>query len=125
VLPADLIWTSPKIEQYEEGEAEHTQRLELDNAEEVRVKATFQSARYLQGLRCHYNKNTKQRSVQVEDLVLRRIQKTNGRHKLLSPWEGPFIVAKVSGPGTYKLMTEDGAEVRNMWHISQLRRFYA
>jgi hypothetical protein len=24
VLPADLIWTSPKIEQYEEGEAEHT-----------------------------------------------------------------------------------------------------
>jgi hypothetical protein len=23
VLPADLIWTSPKIEQYEEGEAEH------------------------------------------------------------------------------------------------------
>ena len=24
VLPADLIWTSPRIEQYDEGEAEHT-----------------------------------------------------------------------------------------------------
>jgi hypothetical protein len=36
-----------------------------------------------------------------------------------------FIVAKVSGPGTYKLMTEDGEEVKNTWHISQLRRFYA
>jgi hypothetical protein len=24
VLPIDLIWTSPKIEQYEEGEAKHT-----------------------------------------------------------------------------------------------------
>jgi transposase InsO family protein len=34
VSPADLIWTSPKIEQYE-GEVEHTQRLELDNTEEV------------------------------------------------------------------------------------------
>jgi hypothetical protein len=41
VLPAYLIWTSPKIEQYEEGEAEHTQRLELDSVEEVRVNATL------------------------------------------------------------------------------------
>jgi hypothetical protein len=47
MLPADLIWTSPKIEQYEEGEAEHTQRLELKSTEEVRVNATLQPARYL------------------------------------------------------------------------------
>jgi hypothetical protein len=40
-------------------------------------------------------------------------------------WEGPFIVANVTRPGTYKLMTKDGIEVRNTWHISQLRRFYA
>jgi hypothetical protein len=70
MLPADLIWTSPKIEQYEEGEAEHTQRLELDSTEEVRVNATLQFARYLQGLRHHYNKSTQQRLVQVRDLVL-------------------------------------------------------
>jgi hypothetical protein len=37
----------PKIKQYEEGEAEHTRRLELDSAEEVRVNATLQLARYL------------------------------------------------------------------------------
>ena len=88
---------SPRIEQYDEGEAEHTRRLELDTTEEVRVNATLQPARYLQGLRCHYNKNTQPRSLQVRDLVLRRIQKTDGRHKLLSPWEGPFIVSKVTG----------------------------
>jgi hypothetical protein len=121
------IWSGhpQKIEQYEEGEAEHTRRLELDSTEEVSINATLQLAQYLQGLRRHYNKSTKQRSVQVRDLVLRRIQKTDGRHKLLSPWEGPFIVVKVSGPGTYKLMTKDGEEVRNTWHISQLRKFYA
>jgi hypothetical protein len=51
-------------------------------------------------------------------------KKTNGRHKLLSLWEGPFIITKVIGLGTYKLMNEDGIEVRNTWHISQLR-FYA
>jgi transposase InsO family protein len=46
VLPVDLIWTSPKIKQYKEGEAEHTRRLELDSTEEVRVNATLQSAQY-------------------------------------------------------------------------------
>jgi hypothetical protein len=125
VLPANLIWNSPKIEQYDEGEAEHTHRLELDNTEEVRVNATLQSAHYLQGLRRHYDKNTQPHTLQVEDLVLRRIQKIDGRHKLLSPWEGPLIIAKVTGPGLYELMTEDGIPVRNSWHISQLRRFYA
>ena len=58
VLPADLIWTSPRIEQYDEGEAEQTRRLELDSTEEVRVNATLQLARYLQGLWHHYSKNT-------------------------------------------------------------------
>jgi hypothetical protein len=96
VLPADLIWTSPKIEQYDEGEVEHTRRLELDITEEVRVNATLQSTRYLQGLRHHYDKNTQ-----------------------------PFIIAKVTGPGSYELMTEDAVPVRNSWHIRQLRRFYA
>ena len=120
ILPADLIWTSPRIEQYDEGEAEHTRRLELDSTEEVRVNATLQSARYLQGLRRHYNKNTQPRSLQIGDLVLRRIQKTNRRHKLLSPWEGPFIVSKVTGPGMYKLITEDGKEVSNtLWQNLQ------
>ena len=99
---------SLRIEQYDEGEAEHTRRLELDSTEEVRVNTTLQSARYLQGLRRHYNKNTQPRSLQVGDLVLRRIQKTDGRHKLLSPWEGPFIVSKVTGPGILRMKTTQG-----------------
>jgi hypothetical protein len=36
-----------------------------------------------------------------------------------------FFVTKLIRPGTYKLMTKDRTEVRNTWHISQLRRFYA
>jgi hypothetical protein len=75
VLPADLISTSPWIEQYYEGEAEHTRRLELDSTKEVRVNATLQSARYLQSLRRHYNKSTQPCSIQAGDLVLQRIQR--------------------------------------------------
>jgi transposase InsO family protein len=78
VLLADLIWTSPRIEQYDEGEAKHTQKLELDSTEEVRVNATLRSACCLQGLRRHYNKNTQPRTFQVGNLVLRCIQKIDG-----------------------------------------------
>jgi hypothetical protein len=41
MLPTGLIWISSRIEQYDEGEVEHTQRLELDDLEEVRVNATL------------------------------------------------------------------------------------
>jgi hypothetical protein len=115
---------SPRIKQYDEGEAKHTRRLELDITEEVRINATLQSAHYLQGLRRHYGKSTRPRKFHTGDLVLHRVQKIDGRHIVLSPWEGPYIISKVTGPGSYKLMTQDGILVRNTWHISQLRRFY-
>jgi hypothetical protein len=64
-------------------------------------------------------------SFNVGDLVLRRIQNTKGLHKLSSPWEGPFIVAKVTGPGSYRLQTLEGEGVNNSWNIDQRCRFYA
>ena len=41
VLPVDLIWNSPRIEQHDEGEAKHTWWLKLDSIEEVRINATL------------------------------------------------------------------------------------
>jgi hypothetical protein len=66
-----------------------------------------------------------QRSFNVGDLVLRRIQNMEGLHKLSSPWEGPFTVAKVTGPGSYRLQTLEGEDANNSWNIDQLCRFYA
>jgi hypothetical protein len=40
------------------------------------------------------------------------------------PWEGPFIIAKVLKPGTYKLFNKEGEVYDNAWNIEQLRRFY-
>jgi hypothetical protein len=47
-----------------------------------------------------------------------------GRHKLTPPWEGPFIIAKILKPGTYKLANSQGEVYSNAWNIRQLRRFY-
>jgi len=47
------------------------------------------------------------------DLILRRWQSNQGRHKLTPPWEGPYIVVEVLKPGTYKLADERGAIFTN------------
>jgi hypothetical protein len=64
------------------------------------------------------------RDLQVGDLVLRLRQDARGRHKLTPPWEGPFVVAKVLKPGTYKLANSQGEVYSNAWNIRQLCRFY-
>ena len=55
---------------------------------------------------------------------MRLRQNNKGRHKLMPPWEGPYIVAQVLKPGTYKLANEKGEIFTNAWNIEQLRRFY-
>jgi hypothetical protein len=53
------------------------------------------------------------------------IQNTEGLHKLSSPCEGPFTVARVTRPGSYRLQTLEGEDINNSWNVDQLRRFYA
>jgi hypothetical protein len=118
------MWDSPVVEQYDEGISEDRRRVDIDRLEEARCAALIQSARYLEGIRCYHDRNVKERSFNVGDLVLRHIQNTEGLHKVSSPWEGPFIVAKVTGPGSYCLQTHEGEDISNSWNVDQLRRFY-
>jgi transposase InsO family protein len=125
IQPADVMWDSPAVEQYDEGISEDSRRVDIDGLEEARCAALVQSARYLEGIRRYHDRNVKEHSFNVGDLVLRRIQNTEGLHKLNSPWEGPFTVAKVTGPVSYRLHTLEGEDVNNSWNIDQLCRFYA
>jgi hypothetical protein len=84
------MWDSPAVEQYDEGVSEDSRRVDIDGLEEARCAALIQSARYLEGIRRYHDRNVKERSFNVGDLVLRRIQNMEGLHKLSSPWEGPF-----------------------------------
>jgi hypothetical protein len=125
ILPADVMWDSPAVEQYDEGISEDIRRVDIDGLEEARCAALVQSTRYLEGIRCYHDRNVKERSLNVGDLVLCRIQNTDGLHKLSSPWEGRFTVAKVTGPGSYRLQTLEGDNISNSWNFDQLYRFYA
>jgi hypothetical protein len=113
------------VEHYDEGVSEDSRRVDIDGLEEARCAALVQSARCLEGIRRYHDRNCKERSFNVGDLVLHHIQNTEGLHKLSSPSEGPFIVAKVIGPGSYHLQTLEGEDVNNSWNVDQLCRFYA
>jgi hypothetical protein len=73
------------VEHYDEGVSEDSRRVDIDGLEEARCAALVQSARYLEGIRRYHDRNVKERSFNVGDLVLRRIQNTEGLHKLSSP----------------------------------------
>jgi hypothetical protein len=86
--------------------------------------ALLHSARYQQSLRRYHARGVRSRDLQVGDLVLQLRQDARGRHKLTPPWEGPFIIAKILKPGTYKLANSQGEVYNNAWNLRQLRRFY-
>jgi hypothetical protein len=102
-----------------------SRRVDIDGLEEARCATLVQSARYLEGIRRYHDRNVKERSFNVGDLVLCRIQNTEGLHKLSSLGEGPFTVAKVTGPSSYRLQTLEGEDISNSWNVDQLCRFYA
>ena len=92
--------------------------------DEARDVALLHSARYQQSLRRYQAQRVRRRDLNEGDLVLRLRQDNRGRHKLSPPWEGPYIIAEVLKPGTYKLANENGEVLTNAWNIQQLRRFY-
>ena len=124
VLPTDLEYGSPRIRAYEEESNQQARVDSLDCIDEARDLATLRSARYQQSLRRYQARRVRRRDFNKGDLVLRLRQDNRGRHKLSPPWEGPYIVAEILKPGTYKLANEKGEVFTNAWNIQQLRRFY-
>ena len=103
VLPLDIAFGAPRIQNYDENEAEATRCTDIDSAEEHRLTASIQHSRYEQQLRRYHDRNIHEHDFHVGDLVLQRIQSTTAAPKLSSPWEGPFVVSGIVVPGTYHL----------------------
>ena len=120
-MPIDLEYGSPGTRAYTD---QSNQASREDSLEEARDMALLHSARYQQSLRRYHARGVRSRDLQVGDLVLQLRQDARGRHKLMPPWEGPFVIAKVLKPGTYKLANSQGEVYSNASNIQQLRCFY-
>jgi hypothetical protein len=108
ILPTDVAFGAPHVQFYEEGVAEQTRRVDLDSLEEQRLAVVMRQDPHEQQLRFYYDCDFKETSLNIGDLVLRRIQKTDGMHKVSTPREGPFIITEVISPSTYRLQWGDG-----------------
>ena len=124
VLPTDLEYGSPRLRKYNDADNQASREDDQDRLEEARDVAIIHSAKYQQALRRYHERRIRPRVLQKGDLVLRLRQDKKKKHKLTPPWEGPFIVAEVLKPGTYKIANEKGEVYTNAWNIEQLRRFY-
>ena len=74
----------------------------MEVLEETRLATLLRSARYQQTLRRYHERRIRERTLQAGDLVLQRVMSTKDKHKLSPPWEGPYSIAEVMRPGTYK-----------------------
>ena len=96
ILPADIAFRAPRVENYNEENSNQAWLIKLDSLEEERLVSCVWMAKYLDSMRRYYNCNINDRFFMAGDLVLRKKQKTDGIHKLSSPWEGPFIIHAVT-----------------------------
>ena len=117
MLPTDLEYGSPRLKTYQEQQNQQAREDSLDQVDEARDVALLHSARYQQSLRRYQAQRVRRRDLDKVDLVLRLRQDNRGRHKLSPPWEGPYIIAEVLKPSTYKLANDKDEVLTNAWNI--------
>ena len=57
VLPADVAFRSPTVENYNEENADQARLVEVDSLEEEHLVTCVRTAKYLDSLRIYYNRN--------------------------------------------------------------------
>ena len=82
VLPIDIAFWAPRVENYNEKNFDQAQLIEVDNIEEERLVSCVWMAKYLDSMQRYYNRNINDQFFMVGDLVLHKKLKTDGMHKL-------------------------------------------
>ena len=83
ILPTDIEHGAPRIQYYDEAEAEASWRTDLDSKEEANVFAVMRHTQYEQQLRHFHDCKVKRRDFTVGTMVLR--QRQDSHSKLQSP----------------------------------------
>ncbi|XP_008245026.1 PREDICTED: uncharacterized protein K02A2.6-like [Prunus mume] len=114
IIPPHVIVPSIGIEVGSIEKNSEQMRLNLDLLEGEREKAIIRVASYQQQLKSYYDKRAKIRQFQPGDLVLRKAFITaqrQGSKKMKPNWEGPYVISRSGGRGSYTLDTMDGKEI--------------
>jgi hypothetical protein len=124
IMPIDLKYGSPKTRTYDARSNQTNREDSLDQLEEARDVALLHSARYQQSLRRYHARGgsvPRPPGGRLGASATTRRPRAPQAHASL---DGPFIIAKILKPETYKLANSQGEVYSNAWNIRQLRRFY-
>ena len=103
MLPSDLDYGTPRVKAFDSETAAEAQRDAMKLLEEARLATLNRLACYQQTFCRYHERRIRERTLQVGDLVLRLVMLIKDKHKLSPPWEGPYSIAEVIRPGTYRL----------------------
>ena len=94
----------------------------LDFIDEKREEANLRAAAYRHRVAQYYNEKVRPRIIGMGDLILKRVFPVPSH---MSPmWEGPYVIERKLGEGTFKLATVDGATFPRAWNGEHLRHYY-
>ncbi|GKU88726.1 hypothetical protein SLEP1_g2955 [Rubroshorea leprosula] len=127
VIPIEIGVPSFRVTHFNEGRNGQLLRENLDLLTKVREEAWLRTLVYKQKLANFYNKRVCPRTFKIRDLVLRKAGLTGFETrfgKLAPNWEGPYTMAKVPHPGAYVLQDAEGKQIRKVWNVNNLKKFY-
>jgi hypothetical protein len=104
-----------------EGEDAVDQSVEKDAIEGIRLQAVENINKYQAETIKWRDRKVRLKNIMPGHLVLRRIANPETVGKLQLKWEGPFLVASLSRPGSYRLKDMDDNDIPRSWNADELR----
>ena len=127
MIPVEVGIPSLQRETYNREENHALQCYELDMLEEKHDHAALRIASYKRRSERYFNSKVKESRFKEGDLVLPKVLPNTKEVNagVLGPnWEGPYIIAEVLRPGTYRLKLLDNKLVPRSWNVEHLRSYY-
>ncbi|CAH9109579.1 unnamed protein product [Cuscuta europaea] len=124
--PTEVTLPTRRVIQYDPEVNDNNMALDLHLLSERREQDFIRAENYRRQVKGYIDAKVRTREFQVGDYVLRRreaSQPTEGG-KMAPKFEGPYIIATIIKPGTYKLKRPNGKDVPRHWNVHHLVKFY-
>ena len=124
ITPEEAKTGSIRVVASAESGSEDAYSVEKDALEGIRLQAVENINKYQAETIKWRDRKVRLKNIEPGHLVLRRVANPDTVGKLQLKWEGPFLVASSSRPGSYRLKDMDGNDIPRSWNADELRRYY-
>jgi hypothetical protein len=124
ITPEEAKTGSIRVVASAESDSEAVYSVEKDDIEGIRLQAVENINKYQAETIKWRDRKVRLKNIESGHLVLRRVANPDTVGKLQLKWEGPFLVASSSRPGSYRLKDMDGNDIPRSWNADELQRYY-